>query len=489
MPIRHFKKLRCDPTEKLPFRQSKIVCTIGPSTQSVDALKKLLEKGMNIVRMNFSHGSHEYHEVTVSNARLAAKELDRNIAIALDTKGPEIRTGSFPEGEIKLALGQELFITTDEEWKNKGSEKGFYVDYKPLLSTMAVGDRIYIDDGLLGLDVISIEDTCIRVKVSIPSTISSNKGCNLPNKNILLPAVSEKDRDDLKWAKNQNLDMVFASFIRSASQVAEVRSIVGSEIFIVSKIENQQGIDNIDEIIDISDGIMIARGDLGVEVPPEMVLIAQKMIIAKCNAAGKPVICATQMLDSMTKNPRPTRAEVSDVGNAVIDGADCIMLSGETAKGLFPDLTVQVMSRIASKAQLCINHEERFTQLASSSSNETAMTKIARSVSYAALSSNSKAIILSSNDANAIQQISRHHPPCPIIVLSSVAANCRRLSIMRSVHSIFTEAPNMAAEEMLQYAISRFRSTDSILEGDRVVVIEDFSRAVKSQPKIAFMEV
>ena len=485
--LNFYKRLRCDPEEVLSSRNSKIVCTIGPSTQDVDALKKLMTSGMNVVRMNFSHGTHEYHQKTVENARQASGELDLNIAIALDTKGPEIRTGLFPGGEIKLVRGQELFITTDEKMKEHGSEKGFYMDYKPLLETMNEGDRIYIDDGLLGLDVLSIEKDCLRVKVSIPSTISSNKGCNLPNKDLQLPAVSSKDKADLQWARNMGVDMVFASFIRSASQVKDVRSIVGQDILVISKIENQQGLNNIDEIIKESDGIMIARGDLGVEIAPEMVLIAQKMIIAKCNSMGKPVICATQMLDSMTSNPRPTRAEVSDVGNAVIDGADCVMLSGETAKGSFPDVTVNVMSRICAKAQCCTMHNERFEHLSKSRESLSPLSRFAQSIVYSALNYEVRAIILVTDGISLPQQVSRFHPPCPIIVITSSRSTCRRLAIVRSARPIFIESTQLNKEE-IQCTIKSYERQLGMIENGTAIYIDDAAKAGDDHRKISFIE-
>mmetsp|Transcript_40101 Transcript_40101/g.63427 ORF Transcript_40101/g.63427 Transcript_40101/m.63427 type:complete len:493 (-) Transcript_40101:61-1539(-) len=435
--LKHLSNLPRRPDAVLPRRATKIVCTVGPSTQSVESLKALISSGMNVIRMNFSHGTHDYHKTTVENARKAAIEMNSSVAIALDTKGPEIRTGLIPEGEIKFSLGQELYVTTNEEWKNCGNAECFYMDYPHLSSIMGPGDRIYIDDGLLGLDVVSVEGDRLRVKVAIPSTISSNKGCNLPGKRVELPAVSEKDKKDLQWAREIGVDIVFASFIRSCEQVEEVRSIVGPDILIFSKIENQQGLDNIDSIIEKSDGIMIARGDLGVEIPPENLLLAQKMITAKCNLAGKPVICATQMLDSMTKNPRPTRAEISDVGNAVMDGVDCVMLSGETAKGMFPEVSVDVMARISANAELGVMHQHRLNEMLSAQPSAVSQDEaIVRSAVLTSLESKVKGIVLISKDMHIAQLVSKYRPSCPILFITPNPYLARKLSILRSVEPI-----------------------------------------------------
>ena len=342
------------PSEKRA-RANKIICTIGPKTQNVESLKSLMVSGLSCVRNNFSHGTHEYHTKTISNARQAAKELGRNdISIALDTKGPEIRTGNFPDGEQVLNVGDKVTLTTDKAFYDKGTKEKFYVDYANITKVCTKGQGIYIDDGLLGLEVEIVGEDTLECVVRNGAPISNHKGVNLPNCKVDLPAVTEKDKQDLQFGAEQNVDMVFASFIRTAAQVQEVRDALGEKgkhIQIISKIENAEGVQNFAEILKASDGIMVARGDLGIEIPAEKVFVAQKMMISQCNLAGKPVICATQMLESMTKNPRPTRAEVSDVANAVLDGADCVMLSGETAKGDYPNQCVEVMADICEEAQ------------------------------------------------------------------------------------------------------------------------------------------
>ncbi|CAJ1015561.1 Pyruvate kinase, barrel domain/HpcH/HpaI aldolase/citrate lyase family, putative, partial [Leishmania lindenbergi] len=337
------------------YRATRIVCTIGPSTQSVETLKGLIQSGMSVARMNFSHGPHEYHQTTINNVRQAAAELGVNIAIALDTKGPEIRTGLFVGGVAVMEKDATRYVTTDPAFSDKGTKDKFYIDYANLSKVVSPGDYIYIDNGILILQVQSHEDEQIlKCTVTNAHTISDRRGVNLPGCDVDLPAVSPKDCADLQFGVEQGVDIIFASFIRSAEQVVEVRKALGAkggDIMVICKIENHQGVQNIDSIIEESDGIMVARGDLGVEIPAGKVVVAQKIFISKWDVAGKPVICATQMLESMTYNPRPTRAEVSDVANAVFNGVDCVILSGETAKGKYPNGVVQYMARICLEAQ------------------------------------------------------------------------------------------------------------------------------------------
>ncbi|XP_025198479.1 pyruvate kinase-like, partial [Melanaphis sacchari] len=359
------------------LRHSGIICTIGPASADVKVLEMLIGAGMNIARLNFSHGSHDYHLKTVENLRKASKNYSKKIgvnfplAIALDTKGPEIRTGMLDGGngatkEIKLKKGDKIRLSTDKQFEYSGSSKQVYVDYINITKIVKENDKIYVDDGLVLMTAIKIGENYIDCMVENGGMLGSRKGINLPGLAVDLPAVSEKDKADIQFAAEHDLDMIFASFIRDASAVNEIRHILGEQnkhILIVSKIENHQGIVNLPSIISVSDGIMVARGDLGIEIPQEKVFLAQKSILAQCNITGKPGICATQMLESMIKNPRPTRAESSDVANAIMDGADCVMLSGETAKGLFPVECVRTMDKLCREAESAIWQKEFFDSM------------------------------------------------------------------------------------------------------------------------------
>lgn len=353
-------------------RLNKIVCTIGPATQDVEMMMELIEAGMSICRLNFSHGDYSYHQQTIDNAREAIRRCGRDdVAIALDTKGPEIRTGKIAAGTVTITAGSKVVLSTNPAVRDIGDEKRFYVDYLNIGKVLNPGSHIYVDDGVLDLVVDTIEtvDGFFEITVTAQNTsqLSTFKGVNLPNTVVDLPPVSEKDAADLAFAVKNNLDMIFASFIQSRASVKAVREalvradpVIGKRMKIISKVENHAGVIQFDEVLDESDGVMVARGDLGIEIPMEKVFVAQKMMIARCNLVGKPVICATQMLESMCVNPRPTRAEASDVANAVLDGADCVMLSGETAKGKYPIEAVKSMARICREAQRCVNSHSQF---------------------------------------------------------------------------------------------------------------------------------
>merc|ERR1719230_1929800 len=347
-------------------RKCKIICTMGPSCWDVEKLVELIDCGMNICRLNFSHGDHEVHGNTVKKIREAAKQRPgKPVGILLDTKGPEIRTGFFKPGvgdKIELTQGQKLKLVTDYSYK--GDNTCIAVSYDKLCSSVKPGNIVLCADGSLSLKVESVGTDHVMTEVMNSVKMGERKNCNLPGVKVDLPVLQQKDIDDLvKFGIPQAVDFVAASFVQSAEDVKMIRDTLGPRgrnIQIISKIENEEGLKNIDAIIEASDAIMVARGDLGMEIPPENVFLAQKMMIAKCNMKGKPVITATQMLESMVKAPRPTRAEASDVANAVLDGSDCVMLSGETAAGDFPLNAVTIMRRVCEQAEAVIEYKSLF---------------------------------------------------------------------------------------------------------------------------------
>ena len=355
-------------------RRTKIICTLGPSTDNEAVMRALIEEGMNVARFNFSHGPHDEQMGRLKMLRKLRKELGKYVAALLDTKGPEIRLVEFEKGKTELKTGQTFTLTTDDI---PGTDERVSITYKNLADDVKPGDHILIDDGLVGLEVVEIKPVAkpvntkvnardIVCKVLNDGVISNKKGVNVPNVDLTMPFISEKDYGDICFAVENDYDFIAASFVRTAEDVMEIRKILaekgGEDIKIISKIENMQGVRNIDDIIRVSDGIMVARGDMGVEIPLEDVPVMQKMIIKKACEAGKIVITATQMLDSMMKHPRPTRAESTDVANAIYDGTSAIMLSGETAAGMYPIEAVKTMVRIATRTEQDINYLQRFRQ-------------------------------------------------------------------------------------------------------------------------------
>jgi len=341
------------------IRRTKIVCTIGPASESVPILEKLMAEGMNVARLNFSHGTHEEHLVRVQAIRTASANSGYRVALMLDTKGPEIRTGRIKDGgTINLIDGERIWLTTEQI---EGDQHRLSISYAGFAEDVRPGMMVLIADGLIGLKVLDIKNGEVECEVVNGGEIGSQKNVNIPGATIRLPALTQKDIDDVHFAIKNNMDFIAASFVRKASDVHEIRQLLeenDAEIDIIAKIENQEGLDNIDEIIKVADGVMVARGDLGVEIPTEEVPLVQKLIIKKCNHAGKPVVTATQMLESMVRNPRPTRAEASDVANAIFDGTDAIMLSGETASGKYPVEAVKTMARIANRTEAVLPYFE-----------------------------------------------------------------------------------------------------------------------------------
>ncbi|KAI8642335.1 pyruvate kinase [Parasitella parasitica] len=408
--------------------------------------------------MNFSHGSYEYHQSVIDNTYQSAKMYPgRPTAIALDTKGPEIRTGIMKNNiEIPIKAGHVFTLSVNDAYKDICDDKIMYIDYKNLPNVIQVNKLIYVDDGILSLQVLEILPEGVKVKALNSGKLCSCKGVNLPGTDVDLPALSEKDRKDLKFGIKNKVDVIFASFIRRAQDIKDIRQVLGEEgknIKIISKIENHQGVDNFDEILKQTDGIMVARGDLGIEIPLERVFIAQKMMIAKCNLAGKPVICATQMLESMTYNPRPTRAEVSDVANAVLDGADCVMLSGETAKGIYPIEAVKTIHQTALLAESVICYPKLFNELRSLTSLPTSTTEtIACAAVNAAHEQNAKAIIVLTSSGKSAQLISKYRPKMPIIVITRNPQTARQVHLHRGCFPFYY--PKASSEEASRLSAS-----------------------------------
>ncbi|MDF2671054.1 MAG: pyk, partial [Paenibacillus sp.] len=451
------------------MRKTKIVCTIGPSSESLPMLKQLITAGMNVARLNFSHGDFEEHGNRIRNIRQACKELNCTVAILLDTKGPEIRTGKLQADSYELVQDEQIVLTTEEII---GDNRRLSITYKELPDDLHIGSTILIDDGLIGLTVVDIRGTEIDCRIVNGGTIKSKKGVNVPGVKISLPGITEKDANDIIFGIEQGVDFIAASFVRKASDVLEIRQLLerydAQHIQIISKIENQEGVANLDEILEVSDGLMVARGDLGVEIPAEEVPLVQKNMIKKGNYVGKPVITATQMLDSMQRNPRPTRAEASDVANAIFDGTDAIMLSGETAAGKYPIESVQTMSRIAERAEHALDYREMFVKQ-SSAQQRTITEAISQSVANSALDLEAKAIITPTESGYTARMVSKYRPKSAILAVTPNEQVMRRLCLIWGVIPIQGEDARNT-DEMFQLAVDNSMKAGLIRLGDLVII-------------------
>jgi pyruvate kinase len=453
------------------MRKTKIVCTIGPASESVEKLVSLIEAGMNVSRLNFSHGNHEEHGARITSIREAAEKTGKTVGILLDTKGPEIRTNDMENGAIELKTGEEITISMKEVL---GTTEKFSITYEGLIEDVHTGAKILLDDGLIGLEVISVDKANKEIKTKIlnSGTLKNKKGVNVPGVSVKLPGITEKDTQDILFGIEQGVDFIAASFVRRATDVLEIRQLLeennGSHIQIIPKIENQEGVDNINEILEVSDGLMVARGDLGVEIPAEEVPLVQKDLIKKCNVLGKPVITATQMLDSMQRNPRPTRAEASDVANAIFDGTDAIMLSGETAAGQYPVEAVQTMHNIASRAEQALDHKELLSAR-SKDSEHNITDAIGQSVAHTALNLDVHAIITPTESGHTARMISKYRPKAPIIASTSNDHVVRRLALVWGVYPQLGQKSE-TTDEMLDVAVEESVNSGLVSHGDLVVI-------------------
>lgn len=452
------------------MRKTKIICTIGPASDNRETLSKIIEAGMNASRHNFSHGDHEEHGKRIALVKELSSVYNKPIAIMLDTKGPEIRTGNFAEGKVELKEGSDFTVVCGESVVGDATKCS--ITYDRLPGDVKPGNMILIDDGLVGLEVKSIEGNSIHCVVKNSGMVGNHKGVNVPGVATNLPAITDKDISDLIFGIKAGVDIVAASFIRKASDVLEIRKILkengGEDILIFSKIENQEGVNNIDEIIEVSDGIMVARGDLGVEIPIEQLPIVQKLIIKKCNKAGKPVITATQMLDSMMRNPRPTRAEASDIANAIFDGTDSIMLSGETANGKYPVESVTTMARIAEEAEKSLDYETSLKKKRKSHA-----VSIPDAVSLAtcntAMELNASVIITATQSGSSARIVSKYRPECPIIAVTPYDSVARKLALNWGVFATVTSKFE-TTDELIHKSVDMALEAGYVKKGDLVVV-------------------
>jgi pyruvate kinase len=456
------------PQERRDFRHTKLVCTIGPASDSSRMIQKLANAGMNVARLNMSHGTHKSALMIVRRIQSLNRELNHPIAILLDTMGPEIRTGEL-KANIDLKVG-EIFSFTVLTNENP-EEKSVHVNYQDLVKDLKVGNKVTVDNGLINLEVLDISEGRLRCRVLDGGTLGSRKHVNLPGVRVNIPSITEKDKRDIEFACENDLDFIALSFVRSPQDVLDAREIIsqkGGHAKIIAKIENQEGIDHFEAILEVADGIMVARGDLGVEVPIEELPPTQRMIVRKCAIAGKPVIVATHLLESMIISPTPTRAEVTDVANAVYEQADAIMLSGETAQGKFPDRCVQMLDRIARRTEKEAGY--RFHQ---ARVPEGPRSELARSACRLADHLNAPAIVVITRRGLLGQLVASYRPEKAIIyAFTNMSTTRRKLWLHRSIVPLrldFSSDP----EKTIRAAFEKLRQRNRLLAGDAVVVVSD----------------
>jgi len=470
------------------IRKTKIICTVGPAIDSPEMIEKMILAGMNVARLNFSHGNREEHTARINMIRETAKKLGKHVGILADTKGPEIRTGDFENGGVDYKKGDIIKVFKNEVLGNK---EGFYIIVPELFEDVTIGDYLLVDDGKVRLNVIENKKDHLVVEVMNNGKIKNKKGINTPSVHVSMPFVSKKDSEDIAFAVEMDVDMIALSFVRTPEDVKSIRSILnflnGNNIEIISKIESQEAVDAIDEILEVSDGIMVARGDLGVEVSTQMVPVYQKLIIKKANEMGKPVITATHMLESMTSSPRPTRAEASDVANAVLDGTDAIMLSGESAAGEYPVEAVLTMVNISQAIEPIINYEERLDK-AIASSQSTVNDAIGMSVSQCCLTlPDVKAVIAFTETGGTPRRLCKFRPNVPIIAITNRPKTCTKLSyywgvypVLRTDYSDFLSYDRIATEVAKEMGLKA---------NDKIIITSGFAQQHGSTNTIRIIEI
>ncbi len=459
----------------IPFSQTKIVCTIGPVSESKETMRELIMAGMNVMRLNFSHSYYEEHKERLNTLRTLNEELGSNVGSLLDTKGPEIRTHHFKDGKANIKVGQSVDIHMDEIL---GDDTKFSVTYPYLYQDVEVGGNIVVDDGYLTLKITDIDKDrkIIHTEAFNTHSIKDRRGINVPGIELSQKFISDKDYDDIVWACKNEMDFIAASFVRRRSDVEEVKKITtqcsGHDIKIIAKIENQEGVNNIDDIIDVADGVMIARGDLGVEVPPEEVPVIQKDIIARCHRRGKITITATQMLESMQENPKPTRAEVSDVANAIMDGTDATMLSGESAIGQYPVESVRIMRDIARRMEREVKRSEWINR-ANMDNNKDIPSNIAMSAAHAVIQGNANLVIAPSVSGTTARLLSKNRPNTMILALVPNESLARSLAIHHGVKPIVFKL-GTDTEDLIKRVIEFVKKENYVEAGSRVIVTGGF---------------
>lgn len=450
------------------MRKTKVICTIGPACEDAEILSEMCKVGMNVARLNFSHGTHEEQQRKIDLIKETREKLHMPIAIMLDTKGPEYRIKTFKDGKIRLKDGDEFTFTTEEV---VGDETQVSVNYKQLMENLKVGDTILVNNGLVIFKVIELDDTKARCEVVVGGELSNRKSMNFPNKVMKHDFLSEQDKEDLLFGIENEVDFVAASFVSQKQDIADMRQFMnehgGAEIDIIAKIENRAGVENIEEICEIADGIMIARGDLGVEIPAMEVPSVQKYLISKCRLLGKRVITATEMLESMIQNPRPTRAELSDVANAVYDGTSAVMLSGETASGKYPVLAVKNMVETVEFTEKNVSYEKRFKNTEFTIKNN--LDAVSHSTCAMAIDVDAKCIVVNSLTGHTARMVSRFRCPVDIIGMTASKKGWRKLNLSWGVTPVLCEKYE-TMEEMFTNDLKKAKEVFHLAEGDNVVL-------------------